>query len=1009
MTKTSVLAWLAAFVITITAIYLTVISSNHKTTTSCVGLKAEEGAGKSGMRFMMLRDPATNQVPYGIHRLERNFAEALNRKNKASLNKNGLSESVASLTWTAQGPFNIAGRICAIKMDVTDTNILVAGSSTGGIFRSTDRGGSWTQCLGFQQLGNVYCLVQDTRVNKRHIWYAGTGEVSSAGSCGKESIYRGDGIYKSTDGGLSWNLLASTVSGTPQTYSRFDYVYNIVTDASNSSQDIVYAATSRGIERSSDGGTTWTWVLIGDATKMHDVAISPVDGTVYAVLGQRGVFRSVNGTDWINISEGTGMGIIFSRGVIAICPSNPNVVYVFLGNSNNSPTRNGHEFWKYAYLSGNGQGSGGQWENRTEGLMPDSHYSGYTFGDFCHLSSQSAVFMKVMVKPDDENFVILCTNSLHRSTDGFQDTANVEHLGGYDPESLFHPVLHCDIMDGCFNPQNPNIFYSANDGGVTRTEDITTNYSLMRPVDWISCSSGLGNTQPYGASLSPDNGSSMMIAGFQDQGARWANSNEGINWSYLAMGDGTSAKIGPEQQNRFYYAMTNTSMFRTTRSGTQQMNMGPSGALNTLWSNPHAFDPYMPWYLYFGGGYGSNATGIWRNLDAPNATVTNGWVYLDRTGFDDQSQRVSAIGVSKNWTPYTVYYGTNMGKVRRIDYANSDYYEVTDITTGLPADGYVSSISVDPDTSNKVLVTFSNYNFQSLWYSTNGGANWNNVEGNLAGATGPSVNSSLIFYVSGMQHVFVGTSVGLFFNPNINSVNKGISNWEQIGVDTRFGNMPVSSIDFRSVDNTMLISTMGAGMFQTQFNEPLPVELSDFSAAYANGKVWLKWQTKSEINNSGFVLERNYSGFWENIANIKGYGNSNIIRAYAFTDDLQRLKSIKVVKYRLRQIDNEGTLSYSKIIEVSTADIPKSFTVSQNYPNPFNPVTTIQYALPRDEYVELKVFTSNGQLVRTEISGRQPAGYHTLEFNCNGLASGVYIYCLQAGSLRQAKKMIIVK
>src|SRR6185503_12452740 len=136
---------------------------------------------------------------------------------------------------------------------------------------------------------------------------------------------------------------------------------------------------------------------------------------------------------------------------------------------------------------------------------------------------------------------------------------------------------------------------------------------------------------------------------------------------------------------------------------------------------------------------------IWRNDDAPNGNSDLGWISLPSTdvGFGSL-RRISALGLSTENAPNVLYYGTNDGLVMRADDAHTATPTVSDISPpglsgGTSFGGFVRSIAVDPMDSQKAIVAFGNYNFPSLWSTTDGGTTWTDVEGNLAGASGPSI------------------------------------------------------------------------------------------------------------------------------------------------------------------------------------------------------------------------------------------------------------------------------
>lgn len=184
----------------------------------------------------------------------------------------------------------------------------------------------------------------------------------------------------------------------------------------------------------------------------------------------------------------------------------------------------------------------------------------------------------------------------------------------------------------------------------------------------------------------------------------------------------------------------------------------------------------------------------------------------------------------------------------------------------------------------------------------------------------------------------------------------------------------------------------------------LPVELVAFKARRSGKTVILDWQTATEVDNSGFSIEKSSGKTWEAIGFVEGSGTSNSPKYYTFTDPSPG--STRTL-YRLKQLDNDG--SYSHSTEVSIDAMPEVFTLHQNYPNPFNPVTVIRYALPVDGDVELSVYNVPGKKVAELIKGFRQAGEHEVNFNANGLASGVYFYELRAGQQKLTKKMIVLE
>ena len=202
------------------------------------------------------------------------------------------------------------------------------------------------------------------------------------------------------------------------------------------------------------------------------------------------------------------------------------------------------------------------------------------------------------------------------------------------------------------------------------------------------------------------------------------------------------------------------------------------------------------------------------------------------------------------------------------------------------------------------------------------------------------------------------------------------------------------------------VTFWNAGLFQNLINIPLPVELSSFTAKIIDENVQLNWITKTEVNNYGFDIERRLNeNEWQKIGFVQGHGNCNSPNFYSYLD--RHLTGGSRFSYRLKQIDSDGSYEYSNVIEIE--NIPLNFALYQNYPNPFNPVTKIRYQLPVRAKAEIKIFDLTGSEVTTLLNEEKEPGAYELEFNGHGIASGIYFYTINAGSLFETKKMILLK
>ncbi|MEJ2495023.1 MAG: FG-GAP-like repeat-containing protein [Ignavibacteriaceae bacterium] len=716
-------------------------------------------------------------------------------------------------------------------------------------------------------------------------------------------------------------------------------------------------------------------LLLGDGSGNFGTAIDLNAGT-YPTSITVGDFNGDENPDLVTISSGRNNGSVllgdgkgsFSGSVIFSVGKYPTSLSVgdFNGDNAMDLVVANYNIAKVSVLL-----------NTAKNFDVTGHSLGVTVGDF----------------DKDNNADIAVTNAI---------TNNISVLLG-DGTGNFGTATNFYV--GKYPTSITTVVYTGHDGGISLTNDITTSLGGNEPVVWTSLNNGYHSTQFYSISLAPESGSNAMMGGMQDNGTWFGDEAGSSNWSYYESGDGTIVEVAPSADDRVYTAYQNGGVRRRTRAGVYLADFTPN-SYNNLFVNPQALDPNNSSLFYYAGGGNLTVAGVWRNDNVINATRTTGWSYLNSTSI---GYYVTAIGVSTSNNANVVYYGSDTGPINRIDGANSGKnLSVTAVKGTLP-DGYVSCIAVDPTNSGNVLLIFSNYNIQSLWYSTDSGINWTDVEGNLAGASGPSIRCATIFYIDGIPHYFLATSIGIFFTTVLNGVS---TVWTQEAV-SKIGNVVCTMLDWRDNDGTLAVATHGLGIFTTQITSPLPVELSSFTANIYNNTVQLNWRTESEVNNYGFEINRKpgsedtKDNKWTKIGFVEGSGNSNSTKDYSYTD---RTVGYGRYNYRLKQIDNDGQFNYSDVVQVDMGTLPGKFDLEQNYPNPFNPSTKIRFASASVQDVILKIYDITGNYVTTLFNGKATANRtYEVEFNGSEFASGVYIYQLQAGKTNISKKMILLR
>lgn len=278
-----------------------------------------------------------------------------------------------------------------------------------------------------------------------------------------------------------------------------------------------------------------------------------------------------------------------------------------------------------------------------------------------------------------------------------------------------------------------------------------------------------------------------------------------------------------------------------------------------------------------------------------------------------------------------------------------------------------------------------------LYKSTDGGASWNLL----------TTGSTSTLYAARFQDQKIGWFAGS--GGSIYYTTDAGATWTK--VKTFLSSSTVYDI---AIKDGYIWLTNDGGAIVRNFSDPgaIPVELTSFTASVNGNSVKLNWQTATEVNNKGYFVERkNGNSNWESIAFINGKGNSVNISEYSFIDKPAVLGNYS---YRLKQVDFDGTIDYSGIVEVNMT-APSSFMLNQNFPNPFNPATTIRYSVPQASKVTVKVYDMLGKEVASLVNETKQAGNYEVVFNASQLSSGVYFYKMQAGSFTDTKKLTLIK
>ncbi len=784
----------------------------------------------------LLRDPATGEIPPNIRQRELAFAKSLKGKTK----KNSV---VMYLNWKEAGPVDVGGRTRALAVDVTNPNIIIAGGVSGGIWKSTDKGATWSIKSTTDQNLSVTSVAQDVRQGHTNSWYYASGEfLGSAQDQGFTHRISGGGIYKSTDNGETWSLLPNARDTDPTVWNtQYDFVSKIVVSPTTGS--VFFASHPFGIFKSADGGNSFSLVLGGANEHIFSDIDVAANGTLVAVISSPyqgvtpqnspGVYKSTDdGQTWTNITPNT-FPLTHMRSVVKIAPSNNDVVYVltFTGDFIDQKYDD-VRFHKITISTGAS-------EDRSAN-MPNF---GNDFEDYIH--TQNNYNMTLAVKPDDENFVLIGATSLFRSTDGFStkpDNLKLDLIGGYHPQAFFYPNFHPDIHSFAFDPINPNAMWWGNDGGLAYTSDITnTNYDTYFP--WENKNNGYNVTQFYMVAIPDVAGDSRIMGGTQDNGSP-AFRFDGTTTSPstdVSSGDGAYAYFGTqfpyaEAQNGVVLRVEYDQDGNPVREYPNYSNITPKDAKNQLFINPFVIDPSDENIMIYPAG-----NELWRNNQLNTLPynssfdegITTGWTKLDNLTVPE-GYVITALAFSKNNPSHRLYYAavdfsqnpSGAPKLYRLDNANTATSGAVDISIpGLDPLYYIHNIAVNPDNADELMVVLSNYNIVGIYHSDNGGGSFTPVEGNLEGTKqnpGPSIRAATILPTPNGTLYLVATSTGVYSTTQLNGSQ---TSWSLEGGNV-VGNVVVNYLTSRKSDGRIVAGTHGRGAFVGQApaaGSPVPV------------------------------------------------------------------------------------------------------------------------------------------------------------------------------------------
>ncbi len=666
--------------------------------------------------------------------------------------------------WEFAGPVNTGGRITDVEMHPSDLNTIYLGAASGGVFKSTDAGITWQPVFDDAlslSVGDIAIAPSDP-----DILYVGTGEANAGGG---SLAYDGVGVYRSEDGGQTWQHKGLEESRN---------IGRMVVDPRD--PDVVYVAAmgnlfadspDRGIYKTTNGGDTWENVLfVSDSTGAIDVAINPENpDTLYAAMWERvrrpnrrsyggptcGIYRTFDGgTTWQELTNGLPT-LAEDKGRIGIdiSASDPNILYAIYADSIG--------YMKGVYKTFDG---GDTWIQTNDGGLSGAYYSyGWWFG-------------RIKIDPVDPDIAFVIGFTLYRTKDGGNSWTDVS---GWD--------VHVDQHGLYIHPLNHNFMVLGNDGGLYLSYDggNSWNWNKTIPItQFYTCE--VDHQMPW-----------RLYGGTQDNGTNRTPTGALDDWEMIYGGDGFYVLVDPLDNNYIYAEYQYGGLGRSTNGGWSfsDATSGISQSDRFNWNCPLAFDPSDPKTLYFGTN---------RLYKTVNRAVSWFPVSGDLTDGDQPGNlaynTLTTISVSPVNTDI-IYTGSDDGNV----YVTQDGGQTwQNISAGLPK-RWITRVAADPVEETTAYVTISGYRWDEfmphVFRTEDLGQTWEDISANLPEAP---VND-IIVDPGNSQVLFVATDVGVYVTWN------GGTDWEMLG--DNLPNVVVNDLDYHQPTNKLIAATYGRSLY----------------------------------------------------------------------------------------------------------------------------------------------------------------------------------------------------
>ncbi len=701
--------------------------------------------------------------------------------------------SSASAVWAPTGPNvlpnnltgymeNGIGRINCIAFHPTNSNTYFVGVAQGGVWKTTNNGTSWTPLTDNLPITRISDIsIDPSNPNTMYISvcdfeYIG---VSLFLNGRKRQTHYGMGVYKTTDGGLTWAPTGLTFQLTDGDASL---IRKVIVNPANGN-DLVACGAS-GMYKSTNGGTSWVkkldslfWDLQRDPANPN-ILYGATGWVLNSNLGNAGIYKSTDfGNTWNMLNTGMPLTGSIQRVKLAIAPSDPNYIYALAVDNSSGlygfyKSTNAGVNWTFIppnlniLEAGQGNGSGGQ--------------GNYDLGLLVHPTIKTTVYVGGV--------------NMWGSVDGALNFDPISHW-----TTNYGPTLHGDIHSIDRQP-GTNQYFVCSDGGAYRTPTITisTWATSAWPTNWTKLNTGMQVSSFYRLSSSKNAGG-RLVAGAQDNATFYYKAG---TWSTIFGGDGMDNYIDPTSSSDVVGSSQYGGFYTSNNDGfsSNYPNTNPNGEA-AEWVTPIAADPTNPQVIYIGN------ENVVQSTDGGNNWNSLATIFTNTTS--NTNTEISALGVSAS-NSLVVYAARRVryefGMPGMVFKTTNGGISFTNITNNLPDSLYYTGIEVNETNPNIAYVSMAGFSAgRKVFTTTNGGATWQNISYNL-----PNIPVNCIKQIPGTNNLIVATDIGVYV------LTFGNTSW----VSNSFGlpNVIVSDIEFNVPLNKVYVSTFGRGIWESSYS-----------------------------------------------------------------------------------------------------------------------------------------------------------------------------------------------